>query len=85
MRKSFIITAMLIATALGTLLILAFNQFQLYGRHEAIITQTEKILFQYTNIREQIVEDVVEGRAGELSRVSSAVEELNNNLVKILD
>ncbi len=85
MRKSFIITAILIATALGTLLILAFNQFQLYGRHEAIISQTEKILFQYTNIREQIVEDVVEGRAGELSRVSSAVEELNNNLVKILD
>ena len=85
MRKSFIITAMLIAAALGTLLVLAFNQFQLYGRHEAIISRTEKILFQYSNIREQIIEDVVEGRAGELSRVSPAIEELNNNLIKILD
>ena len=85
MRKSFIITAVLIAAALGTLLVLAFNQFQLYGRHETIISQTEKILFQYSNIREQIVEDIVEGRAGELSRVSPAVEELHNNLIAILD
>ena len=50
-----------------------------------IISQTEKILFQYSNIREQIIEDVVEGRGDELSRVSPAVEELNNNLIKILD
>lgn len=85
MRKSFIITAVLIASALGTLLVLAFNQFQLYGGHEEIISQTEKILFQYSNIREQIVEDIVEGRVSELSRVSPAVEELHNNLVKILD
>lgn len=85
MRKSFIITVVLIAAALGTLLVLAFNQLQLYGRHEAIITQTEKILFQYSNIREQIVGDIVEGRTGELARVTPAVEELNSNLLKILD
>lgn len=85
MRKSFIITAILVAAALGSLLVLAFNQFQLYGRHEMIISQTEKLLFQYSNIREQIVEDIVEGRVDELSRVSPAVEELNNNLIKILD
>ena len=69
MRKSFTITAVLIAAALGTLLVLAFNQFQLYGRHEAIISQTEKIFFQYSNIREQIVEDIVEGNAAELGQV----------------
>lgn len=85
MRKSFIITVVLIAVALGTLLVLAFYQFQLYGRHEAIISQTEKILFQYSNIREQIIGDIVEGRTGEVARVTPAVEELNSNLLKILD
>lgn len=85
MRKSFLITALLIAVALGSLLVLAFNQFKLYGRHEEIIAQTEKILFQYSNIREQIIEDMVEGRSENLADVSTAIEELHGNLLMILD
>lgn len=85
MRKSFFITAFLIAGALGALLLLAFNQFQLYGRHEQIITQTEKLTFQYSNIREQIIEDIVQGRLHELAQISSAVEELHNSIITLLD
>lgn len=85
MRKSFFITAFLIAAALGSLLLLAFNQFQLYGRHEQIISRTEKLIFQYSTIREQIIEDIVTGRLDQLARISSAVEELHNNIIKILD
>ena len=73
----------LIGAALGTLLVLAFNQFQLYGRHEAIISQTERILFQYSNIREQIVADIVEGQAGNITRVSPAVEELTASCILV--
>jgi nitrogen-specific signal transduction histidine kinase len=84
-RKSFFITAFLIAAALGSLLFLAFNQFQLYGRHEEIISRTEKLIFQYSTIREQIIEDIVTGRLDQLAGISSAVEELHNNIIKILD
>lgn len=85
MRKSFLTAAVLIAIALGTMLILAFQQFRLYGRHETIISQTEKVLFQYSNIREQILEDIVEGKLDELPQLTPAVEELHANLVGILD
>lgn len=85
MRKSFFITAFLITAALGSLLLLAFNQFQLYGRHEQMISQTEKLIFQYSTIREQIIEYIVEGRKDELVQVSPAVEELNNSILNILD
>jgi nitrogen-specific signal transduction histidine kinase len=84
-RKSFFITAFVIAAALGALLLLAFNQFQLYGRHEQIISQTEKLTFQYSNIREQIIEDIVQGRLNELAQISSAVEELHNSIITLLD
>ncbi|MHB8809005.1 MAG: nitrogen regulation protein NR(II) [Desulfobulbaceae bacterium] len=85
MRKSFFITAFLIAAALGALLLLAFNQFQLYGRHEQIISRTEKLTFQYSNIREQIIEDIVQGRLQELAQISAAVEELHNSIITLLD
>ncbi|MDW7772811.1 MAG: GAF domain-containing protein [Desulfobulbaceae bacterium] len=85
MRKSFYITFALIAFALGSLLLLAFNQFKLYGQHENIIGQTEKFIFQYSIIREQIIEDVVTGNLAELGELSTAVEELHANIIKILD
>lgn len=85
MRKSFFITFTLIAVALGSLLLLAFNQFQLYRQHENIIGQTEKFIFQYSIIREQIIEDVVGGNFGELDELSSSVEKLHVNITRILD
>ncbi|GAB4345155.1 MAG: hypothetical protein Kow0089_22090 [Desulfobulbaceae bacterium] len=85
MRRSFIITVLLVGAALGSLLFLAFRQFTLYGRHEAVISRIEAILFQYSNVREQIVQDIVEGRESELYRIAPAVEELHNRLVGILE
>ena len=85
MRKSFFLTALLIAIALGVLLILALNQYRLYGQHEQIIGQTEKFIFQYSIIREQIIEDVIDGNLNDLTEISSSVEKLHNNIIKILD
>lgn len=85
MRKSFYVTFALIGVVLCFLLLLAFNQFQLYGQHEKIISQTEKFIFQYAIIREQIIENVVTGRMGELSEISTSVEALHANIIKILD
>jgi len=84
-RKSFYVTFTLIGIALGSLLLLAFNQFQLYGQHEKIISQTEKFIFQYSIIREQIIENVVAGRLNELDEISTSVEELHGNITRILD
>ncbi len=85
LRKSFFLTVASIAGALGILLMLAINQFQLYGQHEKIISQTEKFIFHYSIIREQIIEDVVSGNLDELQELSTSVEELHANIIKILD
>jgi signal transduction histidine kinase len=84
-RKSFYVTFALIGVVLGFLLLLAFNQFKLYGQHEKIISQTEEFIFQYSIIREQIIEDVVTGRLDELSEISTSVEALHTSIIKILD
>lgn len=85
MRKSFFVTVALIAGTLGLLLTLAVNQYQLYGQHEEIISQTEKFIFQYSIIREQIIEDVVTRNVDELKELSISVEELHANISKILN
>jgi signal transduction histidine kinase len=75
----------LVAVVLGFLLLLAAKQFKLYGEHERVIGQTEKFIFQYSIIREQIIEDVVTGKTEELGTMSTAVEELHANIVNILN
>ena len=85
MRKIFFVTVALITGAFGILLMLALNQFQLYGQHEKIISQTEKFIFQYSIIREQIIEYVVTGNLDELEELSPSVEELHANIIRIMD
>lgn len=85
MRRSFFITLFLVAIVLGSLLLLAFNQYKLYGQHEEIIGQTEKFIFQYSIIREQIIEDIVAGNLDGLAELSAEVENLHTNIVRILD
>jgi signal transduction histidine kinase len=84
-RKIFFVTVALITGAFGILLMLALNQFQLYGQHEKIISQTEKFIFQYSIIREQIIEYVVTGNLDELEELSPSVEELHANIIGIMD
>jgi signal transduction histidine kinase len=60
------------------------RQYQLYHEHEAIISRTESLIFQFSIIREHVSESLLDGQRLKLSGISAEMEKLNGNLTAIL-
>ncbi|MEW6519016.1 MAG: ATP-binding protein [Thermodesulfobacteriota bacterium] len=70
--------------ALVILLSQGVRQYQLYQEHEAIISQTESLIFQFSIIREHVSEALLDDQQSKLSGLSTEMEKLNSNLTTIL-
>ncbi|MEW6288492.1 MAG: ATP-binding protein [Thermodesulfobacteriota bacterium] len=83
--KSTIYTIYLaVFAALVILLSQGVRQYQLYQEHEAIISRTENLIFQYSIIREHVSEALLGSQQSKLSGISTEMEKLNANLTDIL-
>lgn len=85
LRKVTLGAAIFMVVLLTSLLTLGFRQYQLLSRHDQVINQSEKLLFQFATIREQITAILLEQRYRQLAGVVSEVEELHvkvNQIVK---
>ncbi len=80
LRKVTFSAAIIMVLLLGTLLTLGFQQYQLLSRHEQIISQSEKLLFQFATIREQITTTLLEQRYQQLPSIVPEVEELHGKI-----
>lgn len=80
------ISLVIVATGviLAALLALGFRQTQLARSHAEITAQAEKTLFQFTIIREHLHELLLAGQYDKLPRVAAELEELNDNLARLL-
>lgn len=70
--------------AMGILISMGIRQYQLYQEHESVISQTERIIFQYSIIREHVSDALLGGESTQLSGISAEMEKLNSNLTDIL-
>jgi hypothetical protein len=84
-KKTFFMLAIMIAVALCGLLVLASQQYRLYGQHEKTINQIEKLIFKYAIIREQIIDSFADNDYKQLSKISGSFEDFQNNITNILD
>jgi signal transduction histidine kinase len=83
--KSTIYTIYLtVFIALIILLSQGVRQYQLYHEHEAIISSTENLIFQFSIIREHVSESLLDGQRVKLTGISGEMEKLNSNLTAIL-
>lgn len=80
LRKVTFSAAILMVLLLGTLLTFGFRQYQLLSRHEQIVDQSEKVLFQFATIREQITSTLLEQRYRQLPAIVPEVEELQGKI-----
>ncbi len=69
---------------LTALLTLGFRQYQLLSRHDQIIQQSEKLLFQFATIREQITTTLIEQRYRQLPAIVPEVEALHANINRMV-
>ncbi|MBI5557126.1 MAG: hypothetical protein HY885_05765 [Deltaproteobacteria bacterium] len=77
---------MTVIIALVALLSQSFRQYQLYHEHEAIISQTESLIFQFSIIREHVADAMLDNhQPSKLTGISAEMEKLNSNLTAVLE
>jgi hypothetical protein len=85
LRRTLSITMTLITILLAGLLALGIRQYQLNRHYQEIIRQTEQLLFQFSLIREHIVESLLCGRTGQLHAVSREMETFHANVARVME
>ena len=76
---------LVVCLGLALLLVLGVKQYQLYNSHKQIIAQTEKLLFQFSIIREHITLASIDTKVMGWRGLPKEVETLNYNLTQILN
>ncbi len=76
---------LVISVSLVLLLFMGVRQSQLFHAQVGVVEQTEKLLFQFSIIREHISSALMEGDSMSLQGLSTEMETLNYNLTKVLD
>lgn len=84
LKKTIFFTVAAVALVLVGALCLGIRQYALYKGHEQVNMQTEKIIFQFAIIREQVTEALLEKSYNRLANVAAEIEKLNINLSHIL-
>ncbi|MFH1019612.1 MAG: hypothetical protein V1782_03205, partial [Pseudomonadota bacterium] len=84
LKKTIHATAVSVTLILVALLGLGIRQYQLYRNHVEVSRQTERLIFQFSIIREHVTENLLEGQYGGLASVGAELEELNRNLVTVI-
>ena len=84
LRTTSYTAAIFVALILGFLLLLGSRQYRSHKEYENIIEQNEKIIFQFSTIREHINESLLENRFQQLHNITPEIENLNVNISQIL-
>ena len=84
LKKTIHATAVSVVLILVALLGLGMRQYQLYRNHVEVSQQTERLIFQFSIIREHVTENLLEGQYAGLAPAGAELEELNRNLVSVI-
>ncbi|MBU1710757.1 MAG: PAS domain S-box protein [Proteobacteria bacterium] len=84
LRSSIYFTAVFLMAILAGLLTLGIRQYQLLKNYETVISQSEKMIFHFSIIREEITDSLLEGRFSNLSGINKEFEDINTKLSQIL-
>lgn len=84
LRKTIFIAVLTAGFVLLSILLLGVQQMQLRARHDALAVRAEKVVFQFTIIREHLHKLLLSGQYQKLPGVATELEELNGNLAQLL-
>ena len=82
-RKMGALAFMGVTVLLTFVIILGIRQYQLGARYNAVITQSEQIIFQFSTIREQITTSLIERDYGKIDLVAGQLNTLNSSLARL--
>jgi hypothetical protein len=83
LKKTGYLAFIFVATLLAFVMLLGFRQYQLNGQYNTIITQSEKTIFQFATIREQITASLIEKNWDKVVAASSDLQDLHSTLARL--
>ena len=84
LHKTIRVAALTVTAAFLLLLGLGVRQYQLYSNQAEVSRQSEKLLFRFLIIREQVTELLLDGQYQRLSGIAADLEDLSLNLTSLL-
>ncbi len=82
-RKMSALAFMGVTVLLIFVIILGIRQYQLGTRYNAVITQSEKVIFQFSTIREQITTSLIERDYEKIDLAADQLNTLNSLLARL--
>lgn len=83
LKKTGYFAFMGVATLLIIVIILGVRQYQLSERYNTIITQSEKMIFQFSTIREQITTSLIRKDWNRLVNTTDQLNDLNSSVARL--
>jgi len=83
LKKTSYLTFMGVASLLILVIVLGLRQYQLSERYNSIITQSEKMIFQFSTIREQITTSLIKNDWQEIAGTSNQLNSLNSLVARL--
>jgi len=83
LKKTSYLAFMGVAVLLCFVIILGIRQYQLTERYNSIITQSEKMIFQFSTIREQITTSLIEKDWNTIATAADQLKNLNSSIARL--
>ncbi len=83
LKKSGYLAFMGVAALLVLVIILGIRQYQLTERYNTIISQSEKMIFQFSTIREQITTSLIEKDWEKVVNAANQLNDLNSSVARL--
>ena len=84
LKRSIFIVAIAMTAIMSGALLLGVRQVQLQQQHEIINIQSEKILFQFATVREQIIEMLLHNQHEQLKKVADDLDAMRASFSQLL-
>jgi hypothetical protein len=83
LKKTSYLAFVGVAILLFFVIILGIRQYQLSERYNSIITQSEKMIFQFSTIREQVTTSLIEQDWNTVATAADQLKNLNSSIARL--
>jgi signal transduction histidine kinase len=85
LRKTLYTTILLMAVILSMVFLVGARQYLLAGRYKAVIDQSEKLVFRFATVKEQITASLLENRYDQMGAITLEAEAMNGDIARVLE
>lgn len=85
LRKICFFSFFAVALMLGVVIMFSIGQYRLNGQYRQIVKESERAIFEFNTVREQMVESLIKRDFQRVANIADSLNDVNSTLVEILE